>query len=99
MDCTRIAVLRVLDEENGEKRYNGCPGVHNELPSVRIMKHRAGERPTNDDENRHDERPWTAHYVRGRSRKRVKPFTEAGPFCFAIRFRHMSSPFNVLAFL
>ena len=55
MHGTRITILRILKQENGEERYDSCAGVDDELPSVRIMKQRAGDRPTYDNENRYGE--------------------------------------------
>ena len=37
-----IAVLRILNEKNHQESNNRRPGINNELPGVRIMKHGAG---------------------------------------------------------
>jgi hypothetical protein len=54
MHGARIPILCILQQENGEERYNGCAGVDDELPRVRILKHRAANGPPEDDSNRDD---------------------------------------------
>ena len=37
-----IAVLRILNEKDHQESNNRRPGINNELPGIRIMKHGAG---------------------------------------------------------
>src|SRR5262249_7730707 len=57
----RVAVLRVLDQEDGEERDDGRPRVDRELPRVGVAAERPGEEPTDADEQREREGPGRAH--------------------------------------
>src|SRR5205814_8299345 len=64
MDRLRVAVLRVLDEENHQKGDDRRSGINDELPGIRIMKGWAGNPPDDDNEQRQDEGPGAAEHVR-----------------------------------
>src|SRR5947207_7192132 len=64
MDRLRVAVLRVLDEENHQESDDRRSGINDELPGIRIMKGWAGNPPDNYDEQRKDEGPGAAQHVR-----------------------------------
>ena len=42
MSCFGIAILRILNEKDHEESDNRRPGIDNELPGIRVMKHGAG---------------------------------------------------------
>src|SRR5205809_7449440 len=44
----RVTVLRVLDEEDHQKRDECCPRIDNELPRVRVMECRSSDSPGGD---------------------------------------------------
>ena len=48
LDGCRVAVLRVLNYEHHQERYDRGAGVNHELPGVRIMEHRTEGRPDNN---------------------------------------------------
>lgn len=57
----RVAVLRILDEEDHEEGEDGRTGVHEELPFLGIMEERARERPKKDERDGRHECPRRAH--------------------------------------
>ena len=48
IDGARVAVLRVLNEEDHQERDDGCAGVDHQLPGVRKVKNGTGDRPEYD---------------------------------------------------
>jgi hypothetical protein len=46
----RVPILGVLNQENHEERYYGCPGVDDQLPGIGVVENRAGKRPDDYDE-------------------------------------------------
>src|SRR5437868_6481184 len=52
VDGAGIAVLRVLDQEHHEERDDSRAGVDDELPGIRVMEIRPGDKPQRDDEQR-----------------------------------------------
>ena len=53
----RIAVLRVLNQEDHQEGDDGRAGIDDQLPRVGVMKSRAGQRPNDDDERWPRQRP------------------------------------------
>jgi len=41
MSCFGISILRILNEKDHEESNNRRPGINNELPGIRVMKHGA----------------------------------------------------------
>src|SRR6266545_4007663 len=66
--CLRVAVLGVLDQEHGQERGDGGAGVDHELPAVREMEQGAGQRPEEDDQRGHQERPRRPCHLGARDR-------------------------------
>jgi hypothetical protein len=56
----RITILRVLDEEDHEKRYNRCPGVDHQLPRITEAEERSRNRPQKQRSHRDGERHGTS---------------------------------------
>lgn len=56
----RIAILRILDQEDHQKGHDGRSCVDNELPCVAEAEHRAGKRPQHERGERDHERGRSA---------------------------------------
>src|SRR5439155_13502547 len=69
VDRARVAVLRVLDEEDHEERYYGGRRVHVELPLRREPEKRPCQKPDPYDENGREERPGRANPLRHSARE------------------------------
>jgi len=52
-----VAVLRVLNQKDHQEGDDRRARVDDELPSVRIVKHWAGDRPRHDDSHGKNEGP------------------------------------------
>src|SRR2546423_3004115 len=59
----RVAVLRVLDEEDHQERDYRRARVYDELPRIRVAERGAGHGPDDDDQHREDESPGRADNV------------------------------------
>ena len=59
-----VLVLSALNEKNHQERYNGCPGVNDELPRVGESKQRPCGQPGDNQKNRESEGPGTPGPVR-----------------------------------
>src|SRR4030095_15011405 len=53
-----VAVLRVLDKKHHQECDNGRSSVDYELPRVRVLEHRTGNAPQQDDRKCNDEGGW-----------------------------------------
>lgn len=49
LDCCAVAILRVLDQEHHQKRYDRRAGVDDQLPRVRKAEQGTADRPYDDD--------------------------------------------------
>lgn len=58
MDCTRITILSVLDEEDDQEGDDSGSCVDDELPSVGKVEERPTERPCKNKENGRQEGRW-----------------------------------------
>src|SRR5205807_4709601 len=63
VDRPGIAVLRILDQENDEKRYHRLARIDDQLPGVRIMKIRSGCEPSQNREQSDEECPFRSDPV------------------------------------
>lgn len=72
LNGARIAILRVLNQEDDEERDDGGGGIHDELPGVGEVEVRTGESPEEDDEEGGGERPFGANDQRGAAGEGVK---------------------------
>jgi hypothetical protein len=63
VDRPGIAVLRILDQENDEKRYHRRARIDDQLPRVRITKIRSGCEPSDNCEQSDEERPFRSDPV------------------------------------
>ncbi len=59
-----ITILGILDEKHHEKGEDGCPGINNELPGIRILKVFARQRPECYHDDRASKGQWRAHEER-----------------------------------
>jgi len=55
LQCRRIAILGILDEEHHQERHDGRAGVDDELPGIGIAEEWAGQGPEDDDRATYDE--------------------------------------------
>lgn len=51
----RVAILRILNQKNHQKRHHTGSRVNHQLPRVRVMKHGAGDSPGQHNENGNSE--------------------------------------------
>lgn len=81
-----VPVLRVLNQKDHEKGHNGCAGVNDELPGIRIMEGRSCQRPDDDDAKGNNESPGAAQNQRSRPGKEPEqvphPANKTGRFHF-----------------
>ena len=63
-----VPVLGVLDEEDHHERNNRRTGIYDELPGVREIKERTGDRPNENDGAGDDESRSTPRSKRGPAR-------------------------------
>jgi hypothetical protein len=69
----RIAVLRILNEKHHQERDDRSPRVDDELPRVRVVKHRARETPHDDHGGRDEEGLRATDHLGGGVRESSKP--------------------------
>ncbi len=58
-----VAVLGVLDQEDHQKRGDGCGGVDHELPGIGKMEEGPGNRPDYDERQGEHESQRAADYI------------------------------------
>lgn len=64
LNCRRVAVLGILDQEHHEERDNRRPCVDEKLPCVGVMERRTACRPRRYYDNGRDERIGTSALLR-----------------------------------
>jgi hypothetical protein len=69
---TSVAILGVLNEEDDQKCHDSGSRIHDELPSIREMKVRAGKSPEEDNQNGSGKSPSRANQQRGAAGERVE---------------------------
>ena len=72
MQCLRITVLRVLNQEDHQESNDGCACIDDELPRVRVIEDVTGQRPDHNDRDGDDEGPGAAEDFRGITREDTK---------------------------
>ena len=65
MCLLRVAVLRILNQKDHQRRHNRCCSVNCQLPSVRKMEPRSEQSPDYDYRDGYDERPRRSDRIGG----------------------------------